>query len=82
MLIDQLPEIVKQAALGLHGANVNILNGAEGLSEIAAGLVSQGLAILESVKKATNSPLSETAPQPSTTTTRNATAVTVGHQPG
>jgi hypothetical protein len=46
MLLDQLPEIVKQAALGLHGANVNILNGADGLSEIAAGLVSQGLTIL------------------------------------
>ncbi|MGA8518808.1 MAG: flotillin, partial [Pseudonocardiaceae bacterium] len=68
MLIDQLPEIVKQAALGLRGANVNILNGADGLSEIAAGLVSQGLTILESVKKATNSPLPETTPEPSTTT--------------
>lgn len=27
MLIDQLPEIVKDAAMGLRGANVNILNG-------------------------------------------------------
>jgi uncharacterized membrane protein YqiK len=71
MLIDQLPEIVKQAALGLRGANVNILNGADGLSEIAAGLVSQGLTILESVKKATNSPLPETTPEPPTTTTED-----------
>ncbi|NMH97809.1 SPFH domain-containing protein [Pseudonocardia acidicola] len=67
MLIDQLPEIVKEAAMGLRGANVNILNGADGLSEIAAGLVSQGLSILESVKKATNSPLAGPAPEPSTT---------------
>jgi flotillin len=51
MLIDQLPLIVREAAQGLAGANVNILNGADGLGEIAAGLVSQGLAILESVKK-------------------------------
>jgi hypothetical protein len=51
MLIDQLPLIVKEAAKGLSGANVNILNGADGLGEIAAGLVSQGLAILETVKK-------------------------------
>ena len=51
MLIDQLPQIVKEAAAGLAGANVSVLNGADGLSEIAAGLVSQGLAILESVKK-------------------------------
>jgi uncharacterized membrane protein YqiK len=63
MLIDQLPEIVKQAANGLSGANVNILNGADGLGEIAAGLVGQGLAILESVKKATNSPVADEAPK-------------------
>jgi flotillin len=51
MLIDQLPQIVKEAAGGLAGANINVLNGAEGLSELAAGLVAQGLTILESVKK-------------------------------
>jgi flotillin len=51
MLIEQLPMIVKEAAAGLAGANVSVLNGADGLSEIAAGLVSQGLTILESVKK-------------------------------
>jgi len=28
-----------------------VLNGADGLSEVAAGLVSQGMAILDSVKK-------------------------------
>jgi flotillin len=28
-----------------------VLNGAEGLSEVAAGLVAQGLTILDSVKK-------------------------------
>jgi uncharacterized membrane protein YqiK len=50
-LIDQLPQIVKEAAAGLAGANVNVLNGADGLSEIAAGLVGQGLTILDSVKK-------------------------------
>jgi flotillin len=51
MLIDQLPQIVREAAGGLAGANVSVLNGADGLSEIAAGLVGQGLTILESVKK-------------------------------
>jgi flotillin len=50
MLIEQLPQIVKEAAAGLAGANVSVLNGADGLSEIAAGLVAQGLTILESVK--------------------------------
>jgi flotillin len=42
MLIDQLPQIVKEAAAGLAGAKVSILNGADGISEIAAGLVGQG----------------------------------------
>src|ERR1022692_2272924 len=51
MMIEQLPQIVKEAAAGLAGANVNVLNGADGLSEIAAGLVSQGLTILDAVKK-------------------------------
>ena len=51
MLIDQLPLIVKEAAGGLAGANVNVLNGADGLGEIAAGLVAQGLTILDSVRQ-------------------------------
>jgi flotillin len=51
MLIDQLPQIVKEAARGLAGANVNVLNGADGLGELAAGLVGQGLTILDSVKR-------------------------------
>jgi flotillin len=51
LLINQLPQIVKEAANGLAGANVSVLNGADGLGEIAAGLVSQGLTILESVRK-------------------------------
>ncbi|HEY3953212.1 MAG TPA: SPFH domain-containing protein [Streptosporangiaceae bacterium] len=54
-LIDQLPQIVKEAAGGLAGANVNVLNGADGLGEIAAGLVSQGLTILDSVKSSLGS---------------------------
>ncbi len=56
LLIAQLPQIVKEAAAGLAGANVSILNGADGLSEIAAGLVSQGLTILESVRHGVGAP--------------------------
>ncbi|MER5640596.1 flotillin family protein [Kitasatospora sp. NPDC002227] len=51
MLIDQLPQIVKEAAGGLAGANVNVLNGTDGLGEIAAGLVGQGMTILDSVRR-------------------------------
>src|SRR6202045_3987958 len=50
MLIDQLPEIVKKAAHGLSGANLTVLNGADGLGEMATGLVGQGLAIFDSLR--------------------------------
>ncbi|MGP4016718.1 flotillin family protein [Saccharopolyspora sp. 5N708] len=50
LIIEQLPQIVKEAASGLRGANVNVLSGADGLGEMAAGLVGQGLSILDSVK--------------------------------
>jgi uncharacterized membrane protein YqiK len=56
MLIQQLPQIVKEAAAGLAGAQVSVLNGADGLGEIAAGLVSQGLTILEAVRKGVGAP--------------------------
>ena len=56
LLIAQLPQIVKEAAAGLNGANVTVLNGADGLGEIAAGLVSQGLTILEAVRKGVGVP--------------------------
>ena len=50
MLIDQLPEIVGKAAQGLAGANLTVLNGAEGLSQVATGLVAQGKAIFDSLR--------------------------------
>ncbi len=51
MLIDQLPQIVREAAAGLANADITVLNGADGLGEIAAGLVSQGMSIFETVKR-------------------------------
>lgn len=64
LLIDQLPQIVKEAASGLAQANVNVLNGADGLGEVAAGLVSQGLTILDTVKQNLGKPAEgeDTAP--------------------
>ncbi|MEU9498816.1 SPFH domain-containing protein [Streptomyces sp. NPDC048196] len=56
MLIDQLPQIVKEASAGLSNANVNVLNGTDGLGEIAAGLVGQGLTILDSVRRNLGTP--------------------------
>ena len=39
-----------RAAQGLSGANLTVLNGADGLGEIATGLVGQGLAIFDSLR--------------------------------
>ena len=51
MLIDQLPEIVKQAAQGsVRVVNLTVLNGADGLGQVATGLVGQGLAIYDSLR--------------------------------
>lgn len=61
MLIDQLPQIVKEASAGLANANVNVLNGTDGLGEIAAGLVGQGLTILDSVRRNLGTPDGENA---------------------
>jgi flotillin len=54
LLIEQLPQIVREAANGLANADVTVLNGADGLGEIAAGLVAQGLTIFEAVKRNLN----------------------------
>ena len=68
MLIEQLPQIVREAAGGLAGANVSVLNGADGLSEVAAGLVSQGMAILDSVKKGMGGNSEQPPPTPAALT--------------
>jgi hypothetical protein len=61
-LIDQLPQIVQQAARGLSGANVTVLNGTNGLGDLAAGLVSQGLRIFHSVRQNLGNDAPGTAP--------------------
>jgi len=48
-LIAQLPEMLRAAAEGLRGANLTVLDGAEGLNGAVASLAGQGLAILRSV---------------------------------
>lgn len=50
MLIEQLPLIVEKAAGGLANANVTLLNGSDGLSDVVSGLVGQGLAIFDTLR--------------------------------
>jgi flotillin len=50
-LIENLPAIVEAAARGLAGANLTVLNGTQGVNEVVAGLVGQGISILDLLKK-------------------------------
>ena len=50
LLIEQLPSIVEKASAGLANANVTVLNGSDGLSDVVSGLVGQGLAIFNSLR--------------------------------
>jgi flotillin len=49
-IIQQLPEMLRAAAQGLQGANVTVLDGAEGLNSVVASLAAQGMALLETVR--------------------------------
>jgi hypothetical protein len=43
--------LVEAAARGLADSNLTILNGTQGVNEVVAGLVGQGLSILDTLKK-------------------------------
>jgi uncharacterized membrane protein YqiK len=51
-IIDELPALVQAAASGIAGSNLTVLNGAQGVNELLAGLVSQGLSILDLLRTA------------------------------
>jgi len=53
LVIQQLPEMLRAAAEGLQGANLTVLNGAEGLSGVVASLAGQGMALLDAVRRGT-----------------------------
>jgi hypothetical protein len=52
-LIEVLSALVEAAARGLSDANLTVLNGTQVVNEIVAGLVGQGLSILDTLKKST-----------------------------
>jgi flotillin len=62
MMIEQLPDLLRAAAEGLQGANLTVLDGAEGLNSVVASLAAQGTALLEAVRKGmAPAPAGETA---------------------
>lgn len=50
-LVDQMPTIIGAAAQQLSHANITVLNGSDGLSEIVSGLASQAGTLLSMVRK-------------------------------
>ncbi|MGO8894505.1 MAG: hypothetical protein ACLP8X_04290 [Streptosporangiaceae bacterium] len=51
-IVEILPAMVEAAARGLAESNLTILNGTQGVNEVVAGLVGQGLSIFDTLKKA------------------------------
>ncbi|WP_411144892.1 SPFH domain-containing protein [Streptomyces sp. x-80] len=65
--VENLPALAEAAAKGISSSHLTVLNGTDGMNEIASGIVGQGLAILDTLKKGTDtgSPLANrSAPQP------------------
>lgn len=50
LVIQQLPDMLRAAAQGLQGANLTVLDGADGLNSVVASLAAQGMALLESIR--------------------------------
>ncbi|WP_412745693.1 SPFH domain-containing protein [Krasilnikovia sp. MM14-A1004] len=55
-IIQQLPEMLRAAAQGLQGANVTVLDGAEGLNSVVASLAAQGVAMLDTIRTGLRTP--------------------------
>ncbi|HEX9031708.1 MAG TPA: SPFH domain-containing protein [Streptosporangiaceae bacterium] len=52
-IIEQLPDLVEAASRGIAGSNLTVLNGASGVNEMIAGLIGQGLAVLDLLRTST-----------------------------
>jgi uncharacterized membrane protein YqiK len=50
LIIQQLPDMLRAAADGLQGANLTVLNGADGLGNVVASLAGQGIALLDALR--------------------------------
>ncbi|MCX4659069.1 SPFH domain-containing protein [Streptomyces uncialis] len=53
-VVENLPVLAQAAAEGMSGANLTVLNGTDGVDDMAAGLVGQGMAILRSLRSTTS----------------------------
>jgi flotillin len=59
-IVENLPALADAAARGMAGANLTVLNGTDGINEIVAGLVGQGMAILNTLQRGGGAPSATT----------------------
>lgn len=48
-MVDMMPTIVASLAQGLNGANLSVVNGADGIAQVATGLVASGRSIYDAL---------------------------------
>ncbi len=53
LLIEQLPQLVEASAKAIASSNLTVLNGSQGVSEMLAGLIAQGITIYDSLRNST-----------------------------
>jgi flotillin len=63
-VVEALPSLVASASQGIAGSNLTILNGSEGVSQVVAGLVAQGLSILDTLRSSTAAVANGSSPVP------------------
>ncbi|HEX4863691.1 MAG TPA: SPFH domain-containing protein [Acidimicrobiales bacterium] len=65
MLVEQMPDIISAAASQLSNANVTVLNGADGMGQLIAGLAGQAGQLMKVVQDGLNNSQSQPDPAPS-----------------
>jgi uncharacterized membrane protein YqiK len=65
-LIEALPALVAEAAKGINGSNLTILNGADGVNQLVASLVGQGLSIYDTLRHSVSESAGANGAVPST----------------
>jgi uncharacterized membrane protein YqiK len=63
-LVDMLPALVQASAHGIEGAHLTVLNGSNGVNDIATGIAAQGLSIYHALQSALRASANGAIPTP------------------
>ncbi|HET9060774.1 MAG TPA: SPFH domain-containing protein [Acidimicrobiales bacterium] len=76
-LVDNLPEIVAAASSAIGSSNLTVLNGGEGLNQLVAQVVAQGLSVYHSLRQSVAAPAAKNGATHAAQEDGNAEAVAV-----